>query len=737
MAVGNRQPAPAGIWPGAPELRRALFEWARSDGVAWVYIGKVLLAALLTLWLAMRLELPQPSTAVITVFIVMQPQSGLVFAKGFYRILGTLVGLTVMIVLVALFAQERALFLISASLWIGLCTAGAARYRDFRSYACMLAGYTATLIGLSAAVHPEAAFMQAIWRVLEIVLGIVCATAVSAVVLPQTAGAAMRNAVYRRFGAFAAFALDHLDGRGARAAFEAANIGFAAQAVGLEALRSATAFEDPHMRQRGGRLARLNHEFMVLSTRYHALHQLLERLREQGATRVLAAFEPCLEALRQVLAPCRDRTVTDVDAIALARQLDAHRQQLMGRIRAARAALVDAGEAGTEPADAEAAAAIDFDTAAELLYRLADDLHGYALTHASLAAHRHQREQWRDGFATKANAVAALVSGSRTALTMLVFGLFWIATAWPSGGTFVLNAAASAALVSAAPNPARQALQMAMGTLLAAVLGFAETFFLFPHLDGFPMLALALAPVFALGAFLSTRPQWSGYGLGLLVFFSFGSVPANLTLYDPGRLLNEYIALVLSQVLIAAVTAVILPPTSAWLWRRLERDLRLRVVQAVSADSAGLAAAFESGTRDLLNQAYGLAARRPDVQRRLLAWTFVVLEIGHAVIELRREQETLPAEPCYGADQRWRQAARALGRALVRLFREPGAANRERALAAVESAIDAVRHTDEPRAPDFESSPLRRVLSYLHFIRSSLLDPRSPLNAAVSHGDRV
>ncbi|MCR8077542.1 FUSC family protein, partial [Pseudomonas aeruginosa] len=129
--------------PSRDEWRRALAEWARSDGATWIYVFKVLCAAFLTLWLAMRLELPQPSTATITVFIVMQPQSGQVFAKSFYRILGTLVGLSVMVTLIALFAQERVLFLLSSAIWIGLCTAGAARYRDFRSYACVLAGYTA------------------------------------------------------------------------------------------------------------------------------------------------------------------------------------------------------------------------------------------------------------------------------------------------------------------------------------------------------------------------------------------------------------------------------------------------------------------------------------------------------------------------------------------------------------------------------------------------------------------
>lgn len=38
---------------------------------------------------------------------------------------------------------------------------------------------------------------------------------------------------------------------------------------------------------------------------------------------------------------------------------------------------------------------LDFNTAAELAFRFTDDLHNYALTHASLAEHHHAREQWR------------------------------------------------------------------------------------------------------------------------------------------------------------------------------------------------------------------------------------------------------------------------------------------------------------------------------------------------------
>jgi uncharacterized membrane protein YccC len=157
-------------------------------------------------------------------------------------------------------------------------------------------------------------------------------------------------------------------------------------------------------------------------------------------------------------------------------------------------------------------------------------------------------------------------------------------------------------------------------------------------------------------------------------------------------------------------------------------------VFAISGKLRGLGSAFESRTRDLLHQAYGLAAGQPKVQRNLLRWMFVVMEVGHAIIELRREQERLPVHPAYAPWQPWRQSIRVMGRALMRLFIQPQEGNLQRAMAAVEQAIQLVRNTDEPFARHFDTSALRRVQSYLHFIRSSLLDPQSPLAELPAQG---
>ncbi|MFJ2358870.1 FUSC family protein [Pseudomonas fluorescens] len=715
-------PLPAPLrWLYSLEWRRGLFDWARSDGVTWVYIFKVLLAAFLTLWLAMRLELPQPRTAMITVFIVMQPQSGHVFAKSFYRFLGTLAGSAMMVTLISLFAQNTELFLGSLAIWVGICSAGAARCRNFRAYGFVLAGYTAAMVGLPALAHPDGAFMAAVWRVLEISLGILCSTVVSAAILPQTASAAMRNALYQRFGVFALFVTDGLRGRSKAESFEASNVRFIAEAVGLEGLRSVTVFEDPHMRRRNGRLSRLNSEFMGITTRFNALHQLLERLRVNDEEHVVAAIRPGLQDLAEVLDGFSGRALTSPDAARLVTALATYKEGLPARVRSLRAAFQE-----TDPSDAEQ---LDFHTAYELLYRFVDDLHSYAQTHASLADHRHERERWDEPFTPQTNWWAAAASGIRASFILMVLGSYWVATAWPSGATMTLIAAATVGLSAATPNPKRMAFQMACGTFLGALIGFVEMFFIFPWIDGFPLLCVMLAPVIVLGSFLASRPKYAGVGLGLLIFFSTGSVPDNLTIYNPYTFINDYIAMVMGMLVCAAAGAIILPPNSRWLWKRLEQDLRGQVVYAISGKLRGLASSFESRTRDLLHQAYGLAAGQPTVQKNLLRWMFVVLEVGHAIIELRKEQAILPVHPAYAESQPWRQAIRVMGRALVRLFLQPNPSNLERALVAVDHAISRVAATDEPFAPHFDTSALRRVKSYLHFIRTSLLDPQSPLAA--------
>src|SRR5262249_59346853 len=129
-------------------------------------------------------ELDQPNWALLTVFIVAQPDSGLVLAKGFYRILGTTAGVMVSIALVFGLSQHGDLFLAAVALWIGLCNFAAGALRNFASYGFLLAGYTDALVGIPAALNPDQAYPILLARFTEIILGIVCTSPVTSLVIP-------------------------------------------------------------------------------------------------------------------------------------------------------------------------------------------------------------------------------------------------------------------------------------------------------------------------------------------------------------------------------------------------------------------------------------------------------------------------------------------------------------------------------------------------------------------------
>ena len=152
----------------------------------WAFSLKTFAAAMLALYLAIWIDLPRPYWALGTVYITSQMLAGATRSKALYRVLGTLLGAVVSIVLVPNLveragtpdARHRAL---GRALPVLL----AARPHP-ASYLMMLGGYTAALIGFPAVGDPGTMFDTAVARAEEITLGILCASLVNTVVLPQS-----------------------------------------------------------------------------------------------------------------------------------------------------------------------------------------------------------------------------------------------------------------------------------------------------------------------------------------------------------------------------------------------------------------------------------------------------------------------------------------------------------------------------------------------------------------------
>jgi len=163
-----------------PQLRDLI----RTAAPALLFGLRLWASVCMALYVAFWLELDTPSWAGATAAIVCQPSLGASLRKGWYRLIGTVVGAVAIVVMTACFPQNRGAFLVTLALWGAACALVATLLRNFASYAAALAGYTAAIIasdqlGAVGGLNGNA-FLLAVYRSSEICIGIVCAGVVLA-----------------------------------------------------------------------------------------------------------------------------------------------------------------------------------------------------------------------------------------------------------------------------------------------------------------------------------------------------------------------------------------------------------------------------------------------------------------------------------------------------------------------------------------------------------------------------
>src|ERR1700676_3802127 len=88
---------------------------------AWAFALRIWAAMTVALYAAFWLQLESASSAAVTVGILALQTRGHAYHKAVYRVLATIVGVVASIVIAALFAQSRSLFVIGFAGWLGLC----------------------------------------------------------------------------------------------------------------------------------------------------------------------------------------------------------------------------------------------------------------------------------------------------------------------------------------------------------------------------------------------------------------------------------------------------------------------------------------------------------------------------------------------------------------------------------------------------------------------------------------
>lgn len=538
---------------------------------AWQAAGPPLLFGLrswasvcLALYVVFWLQLDNAYWAGTSAAIVCQPQLGASLRKGWFRMIGTVVGAVAIVLLASCFPENRVSFLSGLAVWGGACAFVATVLRNFASYAAALSGYTAAIIagdelGPTGGVNGDI-FLLAVFRVSEIAIGIVSA----GIVLAATDLGGARRRLATLFAGLAAGITTGLTRTLAMAGPELPDTqpirrDFIRRVVALDPLIDQTIGESSQIRYHSPVLQRAVDGFFTALSGWRAVANHVVRLTHSQARADAAAVLQRVPP--ELLLPLEqgDPARWMADPIRLHRNCEAACQRLV------------ALPAGTPSLRLLA------DKTAEALMGMSHALNGLALLvrHPAQPLPRHlgivrvRVPDW----------LPALVNAGRAFVTIGAAALFWIVTAWPNGVTAITFAAITVILLSPRADQAyAAALGFAAGIAVAAAVTAIVAFAVLPQVQTFAGFSIAVGVYLVPVGALMVQPWQTVLFVAMVANFVPLLAPANQMSYDPGQYYNAALGLVGGS--IAGVLSFrLLPPLSpAFRTRRLLaltlRDLR-------------------------------------------------------------------------------------------------------------------------------------------------------------------
>lgn len=557
---------------------------------------KTLLGGGLALWLALRWGLEQPSWAFMTAFIVAQPLSGMVVQKGLARLLGTLVGTIMSVVFMGLFAQTPWLFLLALAFWLGLCTACSTLLRSAWSYSFVLAGYTVAIIALPALAHPLSVFDQAVARSTEISLGILCATATSALLWPMRVERQLTDQARSALHSGLLAAQATLAGEaGARKGL----LEILGRIVAVDAQREHAWFEGALGRQRARAVSGLSQKLLMLLRIARAVRRQWQQMDAQEAGQLAPWLGRVQEALaardEEAIAQLRPRlqeAAHDPDLSSVQSYCLARLTLLMDTALAAGDALraVEAGQNSRAPSD-------------------------------NLAPHR--------------DLSLALLFGARSALAFLAVACFWLATAWPAASGALVLTCVVCSLFASRENGAQIGMSFLRGILLAIPVAFFVGQILLPQWNGFPLLCMAMGVPLFFGALGMANPRIGATATSFCLHFIVLVSPLNAMTFDVAFFFNSAQAMLLGVGAAVLAFRLLILRDPEWHGRRLLAATLHDLVRLTRRNLRGAESWFGGRMADRLMQ---LARHYPELpQQARSRWDdgLLALDIGDELLHLR------------------------------------------------------------------------------------------------------
>jgi uncharacterized membrane protein YccC len=503
----------------------------------------------LALYVAFWLQLDDPYWAVSAA--VCQPQLGASLRKGWFRIIGTLIGAVMSVVFIAFFTEDRALFLAALALWGAVCAFATTVLRNFASYAAALSGFTVAIIagnllGATGGVDADAAFLLAVTRASEICIGIVC----TEVVLAGTDFGGARHRLAVTFASLGSGIAAGFAGAIAVAGPEPPDTQrapqeFLARVIALDPLIDETIGESPQIRSHSGGLQKATDGLFTALAAWYAVVHWLARMPAKDRWQKAAILENVPPEFRSSAEPgAVVGSCADPDGLQRLCQATAQRMTDLPAVTLSQRLLAD--------------------KAAEAFTGLADAFNGLALivAESARAARDLRWERLRIP-----DWLPALINAARAFVTIGAVALFWIVTGWPGGSGAITFAAIVVLLMAPRADQAYgAAIVFTAGAVLDLALTALVNFAALPGLrtEGFAGFSLVMgACLVPIGALLrQARQPWQvGLFSAMIMGFVLMLKPTNPETYDTQTFYNVGLAIV-AGVGAGAFSFRLLPPLS-------------------------------------------------------------------------------------------------------------------------------------------------------------------------------
>ncbi len=588
---------------------------ALPTGRQWLFSVKTFAAGMLAVYIAFRLDLTQPTWALLTTYIVSQPLAGAVIAKSAARVAGTLIGATMAVTLVSAFAEAREFFVAALALWVATCLYVSILLREApASYGAMLAGYSAAIVGYPAVLAPLAAFDIAVARCTEISLGILCATAVSRLVFPQASGGLLRRTLRDSLAAAGAWAGDVLRGKADDAHALPDRRRLLNDLMTIDQLRLHAVLDTPEVRAADGTLRHLQARLFTLVSMLVSIHDRLRLLRREAPARA-EALAPTMTELAEAIEAGRGDRALEARLDAALPGLDAMRRDPARRLEHILVARL--GDVTRLEGELRALAGAFF--------RGAPSRDHGAAPHLS---------RYRDH-------TQALVGGLVAGLSLVVTATFWIATGWSHGATAAFLVAVLCSMLATLDDPSAAGKVFLIDSVISVVVCAVYNYVIFPSIDGFAMMAASMALFLVpIGCFIADR-RFAPLVMPLILNTIAISNLQNVQGVDFAEFLNGAVSLMVGVGVAVVMLRVLRPIGVDWTVQRQVRAIRRDLARLAGERAAEERTAFESRMFDRINALIARLGAEDVEHRTILLGSLAALRIGLNILALRRERARL------------------------------------------------------------------------------------------------